>query len=274
VKIRDVDLAVRENGAGALFIWGHGLLGSMDQEDVGGLIDWTPLAGCARLVRYDARGHGRSEATLDPDDYRWRELARDLCALADALGPEAPVLGGVSMGCATSLHAAASRPRQTRALVLVAPPTAWETRPRQARVYRASAALVDRLGLAPFRCIGSLASLAVRNPVLARMQRSIMRGLSRADPRSVAAALRGAAASDLPDPAALRALRVPALVLAWPGDPSHPLSTAKRLAELLPKAELHVGRTRDDLRLWPERIRAFLEDVVTMPASPARSPRS
>jgi pimeloyl-ACP methyl ester carboxylesterase len=272
MKVRDVELAVRESGEGLPFLWGHGLLGSMDQEDAGGLFDWEPLATHVRLVRYDARGHGRSEATLDPKSYRWRELARDLRCIADAVGPEPPVLGGVSMGCATSLHAAVACPERTRALVLVGPPTAWQTRPRQARIYRFSAVLIERFGLAPFRCLGTLASLPVRDAKLARMQRSIMNELRRADPRAVTAALRGAAASDLPDARELRGLEVPALVLAWRGDPTHPLSTAERLSEWLPDAKLHVADSSSDVGAWPQRIREFLGVTVTKRGSAAPPP--
>jgi 3-oxoadipate enol-lactonase len=263
VKIRDVELAARDTGEGLPLIWGHGLMGSMDQEDAGGLFDWEALEQTVRVVRYDARGHGRSEATLDPRGYQWPELACDLRALADALCDEPPVLGGVSMGCATSLHAAVASPEQTGALVLVAPPTAWDTRPRQARVYRFGAEIVERVGLGPFRCFGRLASLAVRDRTLARMQRSIMDELNSADPRAVVAALRGAAESDLPQESALRKLEVPALVLAWRGDPTHPLSTAERLAELLPDAELHVAESGPDIRAWPERILGFLTSNTT-----------
>jgi pimeloyl-ACP methyl ester carboxylesterase len=258
LRIGDIDLAVRESGAGAPLIWGHGLLCSMDQEDAGGLIDWAEFAAGLRLIRYDARGHGRSEATLDPTDYHWKRLARDLWALSDAVGAERPALGGVSMGCATALHAAAAAPERVRALVLMGPPTAWSTRPRQARIYRFSAGLVERLGLGSFRCLGTLASYGVRDAALAKMQRSVVDELRRADWRAVAAALRGAAASDLPGPGTLRSLNVPTLVLAWRGDPTHPLSTAERIAQLMPAAELCVADSGEETGAWPERIRAFL----------------
>jgi pimeloyl-ACP methyl ester carboxylesterase len=247
----------------------------MDQEDAGGLIDWTELAPDLRLIRYDARGHGRSEATLDPKDYRWKRLARDLWALADAVGAKRPALGGVSMGCATALHAAVAAPERVRRLVLVGPPTAWHT-PRQARIYRFSAGLVERFGLRPFRCLGALASLGVRDAMLAKMQRSVMDELGRADRRAVAAALLGAAASDLPAQRALRSLEVPALVLAWRGDPTHPLSTAERIAELMPTAELCVAGSGDEMGAWPERIQAFLAAGVRKPrsAEPSRRDRA
>lgn len=76
--------------------------------------------------------------------------------------------------------------------------------------------------------------------------------------------LRGAAASDLPDPDAVAAITVPTLILAWTGDDTHPVSTAERLAALLPHAELHVA---DDLRsilTWSRRVVDF---VAALPPS-------
>lgn len=258
MHVRGVDLEVSESGTGLPLLWGHGLMGSLAQEDAADLLAWTEMSEVARLIRYDARGHGCSEATLDPDAYRWPDLARDLWALADALGVERAVLGGVSMGSATALHAAVSDPARTLGLVLMAPPTAWETRARQSGIYRGSAHMIDWVGLTPFRALGTLASLGVSNAALAGLQRSVMTGLRRADRRAVAAALRGAAASDLPEPDTLATLSMPTLILAWSGDSSHPLSTAERLAKLLPDARLHVARNAEDMRAWAPLARDFL----------------
>jgi pimeloyl-ACP methyl ester carboxylesterase len=70
--------------------------------------------------------------------------------------------------------------------------------------------------------------------------------------------LRGAAASDLPAPDELATIAQPALVLAWDGDEGHPLSTAERLAALLPRAELHVATHLRDVLGWPTQVAAFL----------------
>jgi pimeloyl-ACP methyl ester carboxylesterase len=261
MRVRGVDLAVTDTGAGLPFFWGHGLLGSVAQEDSAALLDWQALAAAARIVRYDARGHGQSEATLDPADYCWPELARDLLALVDTLGAERPVLGGLSMGCATALEAAAAAPDRIAGLVLVAPPTAWRTRPRQARVYRVLASVIGCVGLGPFRLAASLGRLAPGPDYLAALKASVVDTLGRADRRAVIAALRGAAASDLPAPQALRAVDAPALVLAWRGDPAHPLSTAERLVELLPGAELHVAASLDEIRAWSGAICDFLSEL-------------
>jgi len=266
VKVRDIELAMRapdtgsKPATGPLFLWGHGLLGSVAQEDSVPIFDWSPVSAHARVVRYDARSHGASDLDLDPAHLRWPALARDMLGLADALGAARVLLGGVSMGCATSLHAAVLAPYRVIGLVLVAPPTAWETRPRQSRFYRFGSMLVDWVGLVPFRLLAALPRPGSTSPVAA-LQSGVALHLARADARAVVTAMRGAADSDLPDRAALRELRVPALILAWRGDPVHPVSTATRLAELLPRAELHVATTLDEIRAWPERIAVFVRDV-------------
>ena len=262
IKVRDVELATREEDrkprlrTEPLFLWGHGLMGSMAQEDAVPIFDWSPVYRHARLVRYDARSHGESDLDLDPAHLRWPELARDMLALADALGAERALLGGVSMGCATSLHAAILARERVIGLVLVAPPTAWQTRPRQARFYRIAALCVSWVGLAPFRLLASLPRPGSTSPVAA-LQAGVIEQFARSDARAVATAMRGAADSDLPDHAALRGLHVPTLVLAWRGDPTHPVSTATQLADLLPRAELHVATTLDEVRAWPDLIAAF-----------------
>ncbi len=260
VRVRETELATRASDtgpeSGPLFLWGHGLLGSIAQEDAVPILDWSSVCACARLVRYDARSHGESDLDLDPAHLRWPELARDMLGLADALGAPRALLGGVSMGCATSLHAVVLAPERVMGLVLVAPPTAWETRPRQARFYRIGSACVSWVGLAPFRLLASLPGRDRASPVAA-LQSAVIDHLARADANAVVTAMRGAAESDLPDPAALRGLRIPTLILAWRGDPVHPVSTAARLAELLPRAELHVAGTLDEVRAWSGRIAAF-----------------
>lgn len=263
MRIRDIDLAVRETGHGPRLVWGHGLLGSMAQEDDGALLDASLLEGAVRLVRYDARGHGRSEATLSSDDYRWPALARDMLGVLDACGDgpaSRAALGGISMGCATALHAAVRAPERVRALVLVAPPTAWKTRPRQSLGYRLLAVAVDRLGLGPFLWLAALPRPRPGSPARAALERSVTRHLRRADARAVACALRGAAASDLPAPSRLARLAPPALILAWRGDASHPVSSAERLAELLPSAELHVADSEEEIRGFTRQIVGFLAE--------------
>lgn len=80
---------------------------------------WLPiLADRYRLVRFDMRGHGRSEhpkpgATLSLD-----MLAADLFAVADAAGAEQFHLVGESIGGTIALKAASERPARIRTLTI------------------------------------------------------------------------------------------------------------------------------------------------------------
>ena len=240
-------------------LWGHALMGSMSQESEAGIMPWTGLRPRTRLVRWDARGHGTSEATLDEEGYRWSELARDLWAIADDLELDRVVLGGVSMGAGTVIACGdVGRPNAPAGWCLTAPPTAWATRPRQAQLYRRSVSFIDFAGLGPLRFFGELGSRFARNKGLGRLTRSVMRGLAHSDARAVKAALLGAALSDLPDPDLLGKLEVPTLILAWPGDWSHPLSTAKELEARLPNAKLEIAGDLAGIETWPAKLNAFL----------------
>ena len=74
----------------------------------------------------------------------------------------------------------------------------------------------------------------------------------------VAASRARTAASNLPDPDELAALRPPTLILAWDPDPAHPRSTADELAKLMPHAELEVALDLGAVRAWPARVERFL----------------
>ncbi len=83
-------------------------------------------------------------------------------------------------------------------------------------------------------------------------------GLVDVDEALLPSLLRGAASSDLPAPEQIAAIRTPTLLLAWDGDPGHPVSTAERLHELIPDSALHVARTPAELRTWSDRTADFL----------------
>jgi len=257
VRVRGGELAIQRRGHGQAFLWGHELTSSSAQEDQAGLRLWEQLRGGWEVIRVDARGHGASSVGTDPQAYRWSELAADALELASALGHDRFVIGGASMGAAVALHAAVAAPARIDALVLMIPPTAWATRSAQASRYRASADLAEREGLA---ALAAAEALQPPIPIFrglfdpAEMARARYAGR---DASVIAAVLRGAAASDFPEPGAVARLRQPALLLAWEGDDGHPLSTAERLAEQLPSATLSVARRLQDLGDWPRLVAEF-----------------
>ena len=260
VEVRGVRLAYELRGEGPALVWGHGLTGSRERDDDLRPLDWDKLARATTLLRYDARGHGCSGGSTVPADSSWSSLARDQLALAEALGIEGYVAAGASMGCGTALHAAVLAPERVRALLVVIPPTAWAARRARAQVWDELATEVEATGGQAF-----LDAMAEEPPGPYRGSRRWHEAAARSAlgqaPARLAAALRGAATADLPDPKELRALAVPTLVLAWTGDPVHPLETAERLVELIAGAELVVADTADELATWTDRALAFVASV-------------
>ncbi len=247
MKINDLELNVKAIGTGTPLIWGHGLMLSMAAEDIipwG--IRWVKLADIAHIVRYDARGHGLSEASDDPHDYHWSNLAQDMLALADNFGFDSFVASGQSMGCATSIYAALA---------------ARETRAAQADFYEKEAEIVESRG------VEALVKMIAQAPVTATWQtqaypdmgQTFLTGLRSFSPQALTQVLRGAKLCNLPDRTQLKAITMPTLILAWTDDPGHPVSSAEEIAGLLPNVQLSVARSADDVAGWTQQIRYFLK---------------
>ena len=274
LSVRGARIAYEVSGSGPHLIWGHGLSMSRASDAEMGLLDWTRIP--VSVVRYDARGHGHSESTPDLGGYSWEELARDQLALADCLGIDGYVAAGASMGCGTALHAAVLAPDRIGRLVLVIPPTGWETRAAQAEQWELSAGLVEKEGVEAL--IAARAALDPPDPYRgddARREQQA-RATREWDPRRLALVLRGATTANLPERSALAGITARALILAWSGDPIHPVSTAQELATLLPAAELHIASTRDEVDTWSDRVAAFLsgtgDDGVLHPGGVVAGP--
>jgi len=99
-------------------VWLGGFRSDMAGTKAQALADWAEAAGRAYL-RFDYFGHGESEGDFrDGTITRWRE---DALAVLDELVEGEAVLVGSSMGGWIACLAAAVRPRQVKAMVLVAP---------------------------------------------------------------------------------------------------------------------------------------------------------
>jgi len=263
VAVRGVDLAIRDTGSGTPVVWGHGLTSSMAAEEAMGMAVVDLPDDRYRVVRYDARGHGGSGATFDPQDYAYPALAADQLALADALGFDRFVTGGMSMGTGTALHVAVTAPERVLALVLGIPPTGWEGRRAQGAEYQDRGRLLREQGREALIDAVLAAPLApIFQPFAEVVTAGIRDRYEDYDEAVLAPLLTGIGASDLPDPEAIAALTMPVLVLAWKGDPVHPEATVVRLQELLPHAEVELA---DDLREvfgWKDRVTTFLDSTL------------
>ncbi|GEP47347.1 alpha/beta hydrolase [Microbacterium saccharophilum] len=253
-RVDDAAIDYRIAGqTGPLVVQLHGLTSSRARDAEMGLDLVRALRG-HRVLKYDARGHGSSTGTREQASYRWDRLAVDLLALLDHVAPGESVHAiGPSMGTGTLLHAAARDPDRFASFTFALPPTAWGTREAQAEGYRASADLIEEHGIEAFIEQGGTAPVP---PALADAPITY----PEVSEALLPTIMRAAAASDFPDPAAVAAIRIPTLILAWTGDPSHPLRTATRLHELIGGSRLVVARTPYGVMAWPG---LFAEHVIT-----------
>jgi 3-oxoadipate enol-lactonase len=240
-------------------LWTHGMFHPVDVDDRSPLGPvFEQLAVDRRVVRYDTRGQGRTPAADRDALHRWDALADELIALADALHIERFFAGGISMGAAITLHAALRDPSRFAGLVLLAPPTAWETRPAAIESYT------------------QLASLDGPEAVARQVERDLERDipgelplplrfmvdeLAKADAVALGRVLRAAAQSDLPDRAALHGLAVPTLLLPWIDDPGHPLETAEQLDATLPHTRMVVLEGVADTERLARAVQQFFSAI-------------
>ncbi len=106
-----------------------------------GVVDRLPPD--LRIVRYDQRGHGLSDALIRP--YTVEELGDDLARLLDQLGVAQAVVCGLSVGGMIAQSIAAARPDLVKALILC--DTAHKIGTRES--WQARIDQVSKIGLEP-----------------------------------------------------------------------------------------------------------------------------
>ena len=234
--------------------YAHGVLLSRSAVKELDIFNLDEIADGRRLLTYDQRGHGRSTGRADPADYRFEQAGDDLLDLIEAVGIEEPLdFAGSSLGAAAALYAALAAPQRFRRLALLIPPVAWETGPNQLRQwYLDTANLIDSIGATAWRRQWAQAAPL---PIFADYPQG--KFTPDVDDAVVSAVLRGVGQSDLPEPAKLASVSQPTLILAWETDPLHPVSTAERLADLIPNSTLHVASTVEDVKTWTRRTAEF-----------------
>lgn len=239
-------------------VFAHGLAGSIDTTRPFG----SGVRGSRTFLHF--RGHGASAAPESP--WTYGALATELRAVADHVG--ATMALGVSMGAGALCHWLERAPDRFERLVLVIP--AVLDRPRSGAATDRLVAMADR---ADERDVEGMAELllrdqppavqsepAVRTWCLGQARRLVGTPVSRA-----LRALPGAVAMD--DREALRAIPAPTLVLAQEDDPTHPVSVAEEIAELVPDSHLEVlppgGLLWRHRRRVRDRIGRFLTPATT-----------
>jgi len=102
-------------------------------ENFRGQVDPLVAAGY-RVILWDYRGHGRSDAPEDPSFYSMDRVVDDLSRVVRAGAGDRPaVLAGLSFGGLASLHLTLREPERTRALLLIASGPGFKKPEAQAR---------------------------------------------------------------------------------------------------------------------------------------------
>ncbi len=264
-----VRLATEVVGEGPPAVLCHGLTGTRHQ-----ILDLIgPVAAAFTVVAYDARGHG--ESSLPPGaPLTWDALVADLDAVMEHFGLSGCVVGGASMGAATTLRYAARRPDKVGRLLQLLPALTWGRNILLERLFALQATIVERYG------IDDLIEITLSDPMLARMEvvrpgiaAEIKRDMHAHDPANLPRLLREIPADPLFETrdeyrGALGSLEMPVCVLAFPEDPVHPIKIARDYAEHIPDVTFcdpgdDLDAALADLTWVFETVGSFLAPALT-----------
>ena len=248
VPVNGIEMHVQISGAGDPLLLLHGFTGCGD--------DWRHVFGMDelgrryRVIRPDARGHGRS--TNPAGTFTHQQCARDLAALLDALGVDRVRAVGMSLGGNTLLHLA-SDPRtrdRVQAMVLVS----------AAPYYPDSARAIMR----------QVAPEAQPAPEWDAMRARHHRGDDQ-----IRALWRHARAfaDDVDDlrftPPVLATITAPTLIVYGDRDPLYPIELALALYRGIPRAALRVVERGGHGPIFADRERTgFVADALAFLESP------
>lgn len=117
INVRGLNFRVLDQGEGTPLLLLHGFPDSLELWQA-----MTPqlLAAGFRVIAYDQRGYGETDAPPDSKSYRIDEIVADAPAILDALGVQQPVcLMGHDWGSAIAWALALQHPERVQALVAV-----------------------------------------------------------------------------------------------------------------------------------------------------------
>ena len=198
---------------------------------------WDPqvaaLSARFRVVRYDARGHGRSPVPVGP--YVLDDLVDDAVALLDRLGVERAHVVGLSLGGMTAMRLAAREPHRVDRVALLctsarfASPEPWAERARTVRA-EGTAAIADAVVARWFTL-----ALSERDPALVARMREMVASTSTEGYASCCAAIQ---TMDLRED--LGRITAPVLAIAGADDPATPPEHLAAIVDGVPGARLLV----------------------------------
>ena len=206
--------------------------------------NWRPqvdplMAQGFRVVLWDFRGHGRSDAPDDPAAYSMEQVVDDLGRVLDWAAPAAPaVLGGLSFGGLASLHFALRASARVRGLLLIDSGPGFKNPEAQERWeagVEQTARFLERKGMQAFVESRAAATTIGSRPELPAAQ-AALRAIAAQQPHGLAHFGRRVAALAPPVIDELASIRIPALVIVGEHDAAYQRA-AQVMQARLPLAE-------------------------------------
>jgi len=244
-----------------------------------------------QVVVWDYRGHGRSLAPEGTPDLSMSRNARDLASVLDAAGISQPAtLVGHSMGCQVILEFARLFPERVASLIpmfgtFARPLDTFYNNPKSAEYVTILSKLQKSAGKLGARALmpiydsplayplGQLTGLVDRYYASRQDIERYTEHMGRMRPDVFLGMVERMQEHDLTDD--LPRIRVPTLVVAGEKDVFTPMHRSRRMAELIPGAELLVlaDGSHAGLIEYPEQINRrmdrFFDERVLPPAAPA-----
>ena len=264
-KVRDIPVHYHDRGVGTgpPLVLSHGLMGCVHKDEP--VQKWVNLvARERRVVAYDARGHGSSGHTSDPEDYTWEALAEDLHALLGVLGIERAHLAGGSLGAGVSVMLALRHPEVVASLLLFGPPPVGEEWDGWARNgLRIRAAVLEREGVQGLvelqEALPPTRQRRAEDPAWWEWER---RWLLAQNVEGIVACHLGLAEGPGIPLERLSEIQVPTLLLGHSDDPQHPQATVELLASRLRRVEVVLEPSEAWADDHPEERAAALLDFL------------
>jgi pimeloyl-ACP methyl ester carboxylesterase len=218
-----------------------------------------------RVVCWDARAHGLTEPIGPLEQLNFATFADDLAALLDHLGIETAILGGISMGAATSIAFCSRHPARVRAAILIR--SAWLAEPHPKSLQ--SIELVGRL--LGKHSVDQARQLFLQSEEYRALREAsvdtanqIMREFDH--PSAVERAARFVqitASGPIENWQQLKSCNMPILVVGCANDPFHPVKVSQTWAEHLPNAQFAtvpspIDNLDQHIRKLRETISGFL----------------
>ena len=221
-----------------------------------------------RVVRWDARAHGLTEPLGPVERLNFSSFADDLAALLDHLEIERAVVGGISMGAATSIAFSCRWPSRVRAGILIRPAWLAEPHPNSLKCLELIGRLLSEntLDHARERFLESTEYCDLRRKSSQATQNLLSEfGQPLAAQRAVRY-LQITASAPIDDWRQLALCDMPILVVGCDKDPFHPLEVAVEWADHLPNAYFAavpspLEDTDEHIQQLRETIHRFLQSL-------------